>query len=69
MREDSFRELVTQTNDLNELCGLMTARPDHDQSEAKSEDMQMSLRLCDYEFVFPGMVMALDDDFLYPCGN
>ena len=69
VREDSFRELVTQTNDLNELCSLMTARPDHDQSEAKSEDMQMSLRLYDYEFVFPGMVMALDDNFWRPFGR
>ncbi len=60
VREDSFKELVTQTNDLNELCGLLTARPDHDQSEATSADVQTVLQLCDYEFVFPSLAVALN---------
>jgi len=60
VREDSFKELVTQANDLNKLCGLPTARPDHDQSEAMSADVTMGLQICDYEFVFPSLAVALN---------
>lgn len=58
--ERAFTELRTQTDGLPRLWELLMVRPDHDRAEARAADIRSVLSLGGYEFVLPGMAVAMD---------
>lgn len=58
--ESSFEMLMAKAKDLGQLWDLLTSRPDHGAAAERSVEVRTRLWLCGYEFVFPGLAVAVE---------
>jgi hypothetical protein len=59
IQENSFRKLVAQSSDLSSLWKSLCARPDQTRAEEATRDGKLSVNLCGYEFIIPGLAVNL----------
>jgi len=57
--ERAFCDLVRDATDLQRLWRDLQSRPDQQHAAAQTAELRSTIRLCGYEFVVPGLAVAI----------